>query len=45
MEQRIEKGLDPYDRTYLYNPTVVPIDDTFPEYIIQNRDKLAKFIK
>jgi beta-1,4-mannosyl-glycoprotein beta-1,4-N-acetylglucosaminyltransferase len=45
MEQRIEKGLDPYDRTYLYNPAVVPIDDTFPEYIIQNQDKFIKFIK
>ena len=45
MEERIEKGVDPFGRDYLYTPQVVPIDDTFPEYIIQNRDKLAKFIK
>lgn len=45
MEERIEKGIDPFGRDYLYTPQVVPIDDTFPEYIIQNKDKLAKFIK
>lgn len=45
MEERIEKGVDPFGRDYLYTPQVVPIDDTFPEYIIQNKDKLAKFIK
>jgi len=45
MEQRIENGIDPFGRDYLYSPQVVPIDDTFPEYIIQNQDKLAKFIK
>jgi beta-1,4-mannosyl-glycoprotein beta-1,4-N-acetylglucosaminyltransferase len=44
MEERIEKGVDPFGRDYLYTPQVVPIDDTFPEYIIQNKDKLAKFI-
>lgn len=45
MEDRIEKGVDPFGRDYLYTPQVVSIDDTFPEYIIQNQDKLAKFIK
>ena len=45
MEERIEKGVDPFGRDYLYTPQVVPIDDTFPEYIIQNKNKLAKFIK
>lgn len=45
MEDRIEKGVDPFGRDYLYTPQVVPIDDTFPEYIIQNQDKLEKFIK
>jgi beta-1,4-mannosyl-glycoprotein beta-1,4-N-acetylglucosaminyltransferase len=45
MEERIEKGVDPFGRDYLYSPQVVPIDDTFPEYIIQNQDKLAQFIK
>ena len=45
MEERIEKGIDPFGRDYLYTPQVVPIDDTFPEYIIQNKEKLAKFIK
>jgi hypothetical protein len=37
--------VDPFGRDYLYKPTVVPIDDTFPEYIANNQDKLAKFIK
>lgn len=45
MEDRIQKGIDPFGRDYLYTPQVVPIDDTFPEYIIQNQDKLEKFIK
>jgi len=45
MEERIEKGIDPFGRDYLYTPEVVLIDDTFPEYIIQNQNKLAKFIK
>lgn len=45
MEERIAKGIDPFGRDYLYTPQVVPIDDTFPEYIIKNKDKLAKFIK
>jgi beta-1,4-mannosyl-glycoprotein beta-1,4-N-acetylglucosaminyltransferase len=45
MEERIAKGIDPFGRDYLYTPQVVPIDDTFPEYIIQNQDKLEKFIK
>lgn len=45
MEERIEKGVDPYGRDYLYKPTVVPIDSSFPEYIINNQDKLRRFIK
>ena len=45
MEDRIEKGIDPFGRDYLYTPQVIALDDTFPEYIIQNQDKLAKFIK
>jgi beta-1,4-mannosyl-glycoprotein beta-1,4-N-acetylglucosaminyltransferase len=45
MEERIEKGIDPFGRNYLYTPRIVSIDDTFPEYIVQNIDKFAKFIK
>jgi len=45
MEERIEKGIDPFGRDYLYKPSIVPIDDSFPEYIIKNQDKLEKFIK
>lgn len=45
MEERIEKGIDPFGRDYLYKPQVVPIDNTFPEYIIKNKTKLSKFIK
>lgn len=45
MEERIEKGIDPYDRTYLYNPKVVPIDDSYPDYIIQNQEKYSAYIR
>jgi beta-1,4-mannosyl-glycoprotein beta-1,4-N-acetylglucosaminyltransferase len=45
MEERIENGIDPFGRDYLYKPSVVPIDDSFPEFIIKNQDKLEKFIK
>jgi hypothetical protein len=45
MEQRIEAGVDPFGRDYLYQPTVVPIDSSFPHYIISNKEKLARFIK
>lgn len=45
MEERIEKGIDPFGRDYLYKPKTVPIDESFPDYIVNNQDKLAKFIK
>jgi beta-1,4-mannosyl-glycoprotein beta-1,4-N-acetylglucosaminyltransferase len=45
MEARIEQGVDPFGRDYLYKPKVVPIDDSFPEYIIQNQEQLRDFIK
>jgi len=43
MEDRIERGVDPLGRSnQLY---VVPIDDTYPEYIIKNQKKYSEFIK
>ena len=46
MEDRIEQNLDPYGRTYLYQPTVVEIDETFPKYVrSQKNRKLKKFVK
>ena len=46
MEDRIKHNLDPYGRTYLYQPTVVEIDDTFPAYVrSQKNRKLKKFVK
>ena len=45
MEHRIEAGLDPFGRDYLYKPTVVPIDGSYPEYIRSNQGELERFIK
>ena len=45
MEQRIKAGLDPFGRDYLYKPTVVPIDSSYPDYVQKNKEKLARFIK
>ncbi len=43
MEQRIDEGMDPLGRSNRLE--VVPIDDTFPEYVIQNQDKYVNLIK
>ena len=45
MEQRIKAGLDPFGRDYLYQPTVVPIDGSYPNYVQKNKEKLVRFIK
>jgi hypothetical protein len=42
-EEKIENGLDPLNRGNVY-PTV-PIDDSFPEYILNNQDKFTQYIK
>jgi len=43
MEQRIEEGLDPIGRS---NRLIdVPIDNSYPEYIINNQEKYTQFIK
>ena len=43
MEQRIDEGMDPLGRSNRLE--VVPIDNTFPEYVIQNQDKYKNLIK
>lgn len=43
IEERIENGLDPLGRSNFLQ--VVPIDDTYPEYIINNQKKYSEFIK
>jgi beta-1,4-mannosyl-glycoprotein beta-1,4-N-acetylglucosaminyltransferase len=43
MEQRIEQGLDPIGRSNRLQ--AVPIDDSYPEYIINNQEKYAEYIK
>jgi beta-1,4-mannosyl-glycoprotein beta-1,4-N-acetylglucosaminyltransferase len=45
MEERIKKGIDPFGRDYLYSPHVIPIDDSFPEYITDNLGKYSKYIR
>ena len=42
-EEKVEKGLDPLGRGQMYQ--AVPIDDTYPEYILNNQDKYSKLIK
>ena len=40
--EKIEQGLDPLGRT---NKLVtVPLDDSYPEYVLENQDKYAEFI-
>ena len=40
--EKIEKGLDPLGRK---NKLVtVPLDDSYPEYVLENQDKYAEFI-
>ena len=43
MEQRIEQGLDPIGRSNRLQ--AVPIDDSYPEYIINNQEKYSEYIK
>ena len=46
MEDRIKNNQDPYGRSYLYSPTTVPIDESFPAYVrAQKNRKMKKFIK
>jgi beta-1,4-mannosyl-glycoprotein beta-1,4-N-acetylglucosaminyltransferase len=42
-EQRVENGIDPFGRPITIKP--VPIDDSYPDYIVENQDKFSKFIK
>ena len=42
-EEKVEQGLDPLNRGMTYKS--VPIDDTYPEYIVKNQEKYAEFIK
>lgn len=41
-EEKIEQGIDPLNRGMLQ---IVPIDDTYPEYIRNNQEKYKNFIK
>lgn len=41
-EEKIEQGIDPLNRGML---KVVPIDDSYPEYIQNNQEKYSDFIK
>jgi beta-1,4-mannosyl-glycoprotein beta-1,4-N-acetylglucosaminyltransferase len=43
MEQRIEQGLDPIGRSNRLH--VVPIDNSYPEYILNNQGKYSQLIK
>ena len=43
IEEKIKNGLDPLNRSIPIS--VVPIDDTYPKYIINNQKKYSEFIK
>ena len=40
---RIEWGQDPVGRNKFYD--AVPLDESFPQYILNNQEKYSKFIK
>ena len=42
-EEKVERGLDPLGRGQQYK--AVPIDDTYPEYILKNQEKYSHLIK
>ena len=42
-EEKVEKGLDPLNRGMTYR--AVPIDESYPQYIQNNQEKYAEFIK
>jgi len=42
-EKKIEEGIDPFGRPIQI--TTVPIDSSYPEYIINNQEKYSNFIK
>jgi len=45
VEERIERGVDIYDRDWLYKPKAVPVDDSFPQYVLDNQEKFSKYIR
>jgi len=42
-ERKIEEGIDPFGRSIQIK--TIPIDDSYPEYIVNNQEKYAEFIK
>lgn len=42
-EQKIENGIDPFGRSIQIK--TIPIDESYPEYIIKNQEKYSQFIK
>lgn len=42
-EERISKAIDPFGRTIPLNP--VPIDESYPDYILNNQEKYSEFIR
>tara|TARA_R100000482_G_C5101697_1_gene135957 strand:- start:34 stop:912 length:879 start_codon:yes stop_codon:yes gene_type:complete len=43
MEEKMQSNRDPLNRNIAL--TTVPIDDTYPEYIVNNQEKYSEFIK
>jgi beta-1,4-mannosyl-glycoprotein beta-1,4-N-acetylglucosaminyltransferase len=42
-EEKIENGVDPFGRSIPIQ--IVPIDDSYPEYIQNNQEKYSEYIK
>lgn len=42
-ERKIDEGIDPFGRSIKIK--TIPIDDSYPEYIVNNQEKYAEFIK
>ena len=42
-EDQIKNGLDPFGRSFPI--TIVPLDDSYPEYVLNNQEKYSEYIK
>lgn len=42
-ERKIDEGIDPFGRSIQIK--TIPIDESYPEYVINNQEKYAEFIK
>jgi hypothetical protein len=44
ISEKIKNGLDPLNRSE-FNTKVVPIDNSYPQYILDNQEKYSQYIR